>query len=151
LTTNPRRGRPRLHLAPPAELPDTRAAVARALLGPVHPVLDNQALAILGDSRELGELHSDPRFVIGRLFQALTALLERDVPPMDATAQLLDEAIRDAIACRHTTCPKCPLDEPCTDCAANWGKALRYEGLWDALGVIGELPKGRPDLKAAGR
>lgn len=50
-------------------------------------------LAILGDSPapdELDELEADPRFVIGRLFQALTALLERDVPPMDATARLLD-------------------------------------------------------------
>lgn len=43
MPTNPRQT-PRLRLAPPAaELPDTRAAVARALLGPVHPVLSNQA------------------------------------------------------------------------------------------------------------
>lgn len=79
-------------------------------------------LAILGDSPapdELDELEADPRFVIGRLFQALTALLERDVPPMDATARLLDEAICDAIEHRRTTCPKCTADESCAGCAAN--------------------------------
>jgi hypothetical protein len=118
----------------------------------VHPVLSNQALAIYGDDFEaVRGLEGDPRFVIGRLFQALTALLEQEVPPMDATAQLLDDAIRDAIACRQTTCPKCPPEDTCADCAANWRKAERYAGLWDALGVIGELPKPRPELKAAGR
>jgi hypothetical protein len=97
---------PRLRLAPPAAaLPDTRAAIARALLDqyvPVHPVIDNQASGIFGFDRaahgKLGDLHSDPRYMIGRQFQALTALLEQEVPPMDATAQLLDQAIRDAVA-----------------------------------------------------
>jgi hypothetical protein len=70
---------------------------------------------------------------------------------MDATAQLLDDAIHDAIACRHTTCPKCLPDEPCAECAENWRKALRYEGLWDALGIIGELPKPSKGLKAVDR
>jgi hypothetical protein len=76
-------------------------------------------LAILGDSPALDELEADPQFVIGRLFQALTALLERDVPPMDATARLLDEAICDAIEHRRTTCPKCTADESCAGSAAN--------------------------------
>lgn len=56
----------------------------------MYPLLDNQAPGHLGDSPALDELEAYPRFVIGRLFQALTALLERDVPPMDATARLLD-------------------------------------------------------------
>jgi hypothetical protein len=140
----------RLRVVPPGQIPDDRAEVARALLGPVHPLLDNQALAILGDSPALDELEADPRFVIGRLFQALTALLERDGPPMDATARLLDEAIRDAIEHRRTTCPKCTADESCAGCAANWRKAERYFGLYDALGIIGELPR-RANLKAVQR
>ena len=74
MATNPRQ-RARLRLAPPAaELPDTRAAVARALLDghmPVAAVVDDQAVAVLGFDRAaaaaLGELQSDPRYLIGRL------------------------------------------------------------------------------------
>jgi hypothetical protein len=84
-----------------------------------------------------------PRSPARRPFQALTALLERDVPPMDATARLLDEAIGDAIEHRRTTCPKCTANESCAGCAANWRKA-------DALGIIGELPR-RAHLKAVQR
>jgi hypothetical protein len=142
----------RLRLVPPGEVPDGRAAVAQALLGPVNPLLSNQALAVLGDDLDAArELEADPRFVIGRLFQALTALLEQDVPPMDATAQLLDEAIRDAIEYRQTECPKCPPEDICPSCAVNWRKAERYVGLYDALGVIGEKPGRRTDLKAVDR
>ena len=51
MTTNPRQ-RARLRLAEPAaELPDTRAAVARALLEryvPVEPLISNEMLAFLG-------------------------------------------------------------------------------------------------------
>jgi hypothetical protein len=150
----------RLSLAPPAaELPDTRAAVARALLDqyvPILPVLDDQADGILGcferaNPAKLDELHSDPRFIIGRLFQALTALLQSEVPPMDATAQLLDEAIRDAIAYRLDRLSACPCGAECDRCAPEGRKALAYEGLWDRLGIIGELPKGRPELTAVDR
>ena len=80
MTTNPKpRGRGRLRLADPAApLPDDRAAVARALLDryvPVDPsVLHYQVLAPIGWS-SLGELHElerDPRYLIGRLAQALS-------------------------------------------------------------------------------
>lgn len=152
MTTNPRQ-RARLRLAEPAApLPDTRAEVARALLGPIDPLLEDQALAILGgDVAAATELVKDPRVIIGRLFQALTALLEQDVPPMDATARLLDEAIQDAMRYRRTSCVKCPADGACAECAANWMKAERYVGLYDALGVIGEKPGRRTDLKAVDR
>ena len=80
----------RLRVVPPGQIGADRAEVARALLGPMYPLLDNQAPGHLGDSPALDELEAYPRFVIGPLFQALTALLERDVPPMDATARLLD-------------------------------------------------------------
>jgi Fic family protein len=67
-----RRDPVRLHIAPPANtIPDDRARLARALLDrwfPVHPVLDDQALAILGDDlAALEELERDPRYLIGRL------------------------------------------------------------------------------------
>lgn len=156
MSTNPRQ-RARLRLAPPAaELPDTRAAVARALLDqyvPILPVLDDQADAILGcferaNPAKLDELHSDPRYIIGRLFQALTALLEQDVPPMDATASLLDEAIRDGIEYRLGRSAACPCGAECDRCRAEGAKALAYEGLYDALGIIGEFRGPRPDLSA---
>ena len=105
-----RRGQVRLYLVP-ADGPvrDDRAAVARALLDrwyPICPVLTDQAMASLGDDLAAIEgLENDPRYLIGRLSQALTALLERDVPPLDATAQLLSEAIEDATNYRRRVVP----------------------------------------------
>jgi hypothetical protein len=152
--------RPRLRLAPPAaELPDTRAAVARALLdqyAPILPVLDDQASGILrcfesANPAKLDQLQSDPRYIIGRLFQALTALLKQDVPPMDATASLLNEAIRDGIEYRLGRSSACPCGAECDRCAADGAKALAYEGLYDALGIIGEFPGPRAQLRAVDR
>jgi hypothetical protein len=150
--------RPRLRLADAAEIPDTRAAVARALLDryvSIEPVIDNQAIGALGfdlpASRKLDELHSDPRYLIGLLFQALTALLAEDVPPMDATAQLLGEAIGDAMQYRYDRAFACPCGGECDRCLAEGRKALAYEGLWDQLGIIGDLPKPSAGLKVAGR
>jgi hypothetical protein len=148
--------RPRLRLADAAApLPDDRAAVAQALLrryAPVLPVIDNQIMSALGFDRaaagKLDELHSDPRYLIGRLSQALTALLEQDVPPMDATAQLLADAISDAIAYRLDRAAGCRCGDECDRCLPEGRKALAYEGLWDQLGVIGELPKPSAGLKA---
>jgi hypothetical protein len=148
-----RLGQVRLYLVPAdGPVPDDRAAVARALLDrwfPICPVLTDQAMANLGDDLAAIEgLENDPRYLIGRLSQALTALLERDVPPLDATAQLLSEAIEDAAIYRRRTCRDCPPDSFCPRCAANWRKAERYEGLWRDLGLIDELPRPRPRLKS---
>ena len=145
----------RLRLAPPAELPDDRAAVARALLDrwfPVEPVVADNAMHVLrGDVAAYRELESDPRYLIGRLQQALTALLQREIPPLDATAALLAEAISDAIAYRSRTCPKCPGENICAGCMGNWHQAGLYEGLWRELGLIGEHPPLRPELKSVSR
>jgi hypothetical protein len=147
-----RRGQVRLYLVPAdGSVRDDRAVVARALLDrwfPICPVLTDQAMASLGDDLAAIEgLGNDPRYLIGRLSQALTALLERDVPPLDATAQLLSEAIEDAANYRRRVCRDCPPDSFCARCAAGWRKAERYEGLWRDLGLIGELPRPRPRLK----
>jgi hypothetical protein len=149
-------GKPRLRLAPPAaELPDTRAAVARALLEryvPVEPVISDEMLAFLGwDIPKLNEIESDPRYLIGRLTQALAALLAEDVPPLDATATLLTGAIRDAMAYRQRTCPKCGPDLVCAECEPGWQLAHRYWSLYGQLGLIENLPPLPADLKAAGR
>jgi hypothetical protein len=148
-----RRGQVRLYPVPPdGSVRDDRAPVARALLNrwyPICPVLTDQAMASLGDDLAAIEgLESDPRYLIGRLSQALTALLERDVPPLDATAQLLSEAIEDAVNYRRRVCRDCPTDSLCARCAEGWRKAERYEGLWRDLGLIDELPRPRPHLRS---
>jgi hypothetical protein len=148
--------RPRLRLAPPAaELPDTRAAVARALLDrycPVENVIDDNALHnLFGDGAAKTEIESDPRYLIGRLQQALTALLQRETPPLDATMTLLAEAIADAIEYRSHSCPKCHGEDPCAECTEDYNRAGRYEGLWRELGTIANFPPPRAKLTAVQR
>jgi hypothetical protein len=47
-------------------------------------VLDDQASVMHGDDADaLRQLESDPRYLIGRLQQALTALLKCDTPPLE--------------------------------------------------------------------
>jgi len=148
--------RPRLRLADPAPpAPDTRASVARALLDrwfPVDAPRADQALQLLDpDGRTTDnyrELDNDPRYLIGRLQQALTALLQADVPPMDATGQLLGQAIKDAVDYRRRTCPACPAEGVCAKCWPDWQQAAAYEALWSELGIVGEP---RPErLRVAG-
>jgi len=148
--TEPGAGAPlaglRLAPPPPADRrPDTRVSVALALLGPVDPVVDDAATNALyregiGMARA-EELASDPRYVIGRLHQALTALLADEVPPMDATAVLLGEAIRDAIAYRERECPQCRPDGSCSVCWPHWRKAGEYRALCVDLGIVDALPQ----------
>jgi hypothetical protein len=107
-------------------------------------------LAFLGEQK-LTELESDPRFLIGRLSQALTALIEAEVPPMDATARLLEQAIWAAIAYRHISCAKCGEGYVCGDCEPSWQQAARYEALFDLLGIIGGHPGHHADLKVVDR
>ena len=101
---------------------------------PVAPVVDDQAVAVLGFDRAaaaaLGELHSDPRYLIGRLSQALTALLAADVPPMDATAQLLVEAIADAVRFRLGRTAACRCGDECGRCVPDSRRAQLYRGLY---------------------
>jgi hypothetical protein len=151
------RQRPPLRLADPAaEVPDSRASIARALLDrwfPVDSPRSDQAVTMLDPdgqgSRNWNALESDPRYLIGRLQQALTALLQAEVPPMDATARLLDEAIRDAITYRRRTCAKCAADGICAKCWPDWRQASAYEALWGELGIIGDRPVKRPLLRVS--
>ena len=154
--SNNTRNRPQLRLAPPgAELPDTRAAVARALLdryAPIDNVIDDNAAHVLrGDWAAKNELENDPRYLIGRLQQALTALLQREMPPLDATMTLLAQAIEDAISYRERPCADCPPEGICARCMEDCHQAGLYEGLWRELGTIANFPPPRPELKAVDR
>lgn len=143
----------RLRSVPPdgtvPAVPDHRAEVARALLDrwfPVEPVIDDQVGGLLGrDGGRLQELHDDPRYLIGRLTQALSGLLAGDVPPMDATALLLAEAIDDAVTYRKKAgdCPQCG-ESVCPRCQPQWDKAAAYETLYPRLGLVGERPGTSP-------
>ena len=93
-------------------------------------------------------LREDPRFIIGRLAQALTALLSAEIPEMDATARMLGHAIEDAVKYRSRTCPQCPAESVCAKCWADWQLAAAYEGLALELGVIADDAK--PPLRAVG-
>jgi hypothetical protein len=155
LTTNPRQ-RARLRLAPPAApLPDDRVEVARALLRRYTadwPVISDEMLAFLGwDGDALDELERDPRYLIGRFTQAIAELLQREMPPLDATAQLLGEAIADAMKYRRISCAACGPEYVCPACEPSWHRAHQYETLYGLLGIIGNHPAPRPELKAAGR
>jgi hypothetical protein len=155
MPTNPRQ-RARLRLAPPAgELPDTRAAIAVALLDRYAPVLppvwDHISHVQRGDMAAFRDLESDPKFLIGRLSQALSALLEPDVPPLDASATLLAQAVQDAIKYRSRLCPECPDESVCSKCMPNWHQGALYENLWRELGLIANLPPLPADLKAVSR
>lgn len=150
--------RPPLRLADPAApVPDARSSIARALLDrwfPIDTPRRDQALTVLNpdgiSSENLTKLETDPRYLIGRLQQALTALLAGDVPPMDATARLLAEAIEDAISYRRRRCNACPPSGMCSKCWPNWQQASRYEALCSELGVIDDLRPGKASLRVAG-
>jgi hypothetical protein len=118
--------------------------VALALLDrwwPEIPALVDQPRA-----DELAGLESNPRFVIGRLQQALTMLMSGILPAMDAQTKLLSEAIADAISWRlhdDRPCPCC-ADELCKLCEADWNQADRYHALARALGAMADRPSAEP-------
>jgi hypothetical protein len=66
---------------------DNPIPIALALLDRQWPVVP--ALADEFGAEAVTELERDPRYVIGRLQQALTALLATDLPPMDPQTSLL--------------------------------------------------------------
>jgi len=90
----------------------------------------------------LAKLEADPRYLVGRLQQALTILLTTDLPPMDPQTALLSQALGDALAWRTRTdrpCDQCG-DELCDQCSADWNQADRYHELARALGAVGNRP-----------
>jgi|HubBroStandDraft_6_1064221.scaffolds.fasta_scaffold1402786_1 hypothetical protein len=120
----------------PASPPDP-IPLAVALLDQVTPI--SPAIA---DSTGSGTLQADPRYLIGRLQQVLTALLATDLPPMDPQTALLSQALADAIAWRQhhdRPCPGC-TESLCLSCTSDWDQADRYHGLARALGATANLP-----------
>jgi hypothetical protein len=112
--------------------------VALALLDRRWP--DGPALAGEARSAAVAALERDPRYLIGRLQQALTALLATDLPPMDPLTALLAQALADAIAWRQhhdRPCPRC-AESLCDPCNADWDQADRYHILARALGAVGD-------------
>lgn len=123
---------------------DNPIPVAVALLDQHWPTVP--ALADGPGAGTLTKLEADPRYLIGRLQQALTALLAADLPPMDPQTSLLSQALADAIAWRHhdnRPCGQC-ADSLCGPCSADWDQADRYHELARALGAVGDLPSVAP-------
>lgn len=123
--------------------PETMASIALALLEqrwPSCPALEDSIY-----TRAPAGLEQDPRYLIGRLQQALTVLLEQDLPPMDTQTALLSQALDDALAWRThegRPCAQCDQsgDDFCDACAADWGQADRYHELARALGAVDDRP-----------
>jgi len=97
------------------------------------------------DTQAPAGLERDPRYLIGRLQQALTVLLEQDLPPMDTQTALLSQALGDALAWRtHEGRPCAGCDQSgenfCVSCAADWAQADRYHELARALGAVEGWP-----------
>lgn len=113
--------------------------VALALLEqhwPSCPALEDSI-----DSRAPAGLERDPRYLIGRLQQALTVLLEQDLRPMDAQTALLSQALGDALAWRThegRACAACDQnsEDYCDSCTADRAQADRYHELARALGAV---------------
>jgi hypothetical protein len=128
---------------------------------PGHPVslvlalLDERwpPIAALDDSPPgdvLAKLASDPRYLVGRLQQAMTVLLADDLPPVDPQSALLSQALDDALAWRthqNRHCAQCDerYDELCDQCTADYDQASRYHDLARALGVVGDAPCAGPE------
>jgi hypothetical protein len=114
--------------------------VALALLDRRQPL--TPALADTAGHRAMAALEADPRYVIGRLHQALTDLLTGDFPPADAPTSLLSQALADAIAWRYHRCRPCRhcAQSLCRACTTDWDQADRYHALALTLGAVGDHP-----------
>lgn len=116
----------------------------------VLALLDHRwpSIAALDDSPAgdvLAEMASDPRYLVGRLQQAMTVLLANDLPPVDPQSAVLSQALDDALAWRthqDRHCAQCDelRDELCDQCNADYDQAGRYHELARALGVVGDVP-----------
>ncbi len=132
---------------PRSSNPDSPVPVALALLDQRWPVAS--ALADAGGRVPASAAAPDPRYLIGRLHQALAVLLAEDLPPADATTALLSQALADAISWRYHQCRPCDCREGlCPPCAADWDQADRYHQLALTLGAVGDIPAGnRPPAR----
>jgi hypothetical protein len=103
---------------------------------PTVPAVDDAA-----GQAAMATLGADPRYLVGRLQQAITVLLADDLSAMDPHTLLLSQALADAIAWRHDQCRPCHCAETQGEaCAANCDQADRYHGLALMLGAVGDLP-----------
>lgn len=98
----------------------------------------------------LAKLANDPRYLVGRLQQAMAVLLADDLPPVDPQSALLSQALEDALAWRthqDRRCAQCDelRDELCDQCNADYDQASRYHELARALGVVGDIPGATPE------
>jgi len=124
--------------------------VALVLLDRRQPL--TPALADTAGGRAMAALEADPRYVIGRLHQALTDLLTGDLPPADAPTSLLSQALADAIAWRYHRCRPCRhcAQSLCRACTTDWDQADRYHALALTLGAVGDHPGARNPCSAGG-
>jgi hypothetical protein len=132
--------------------PEGPVPVALALLDrrwPASPPLTDATGSAA--SGAVTALETDPRFIIGRLQQAITSLLAADLPPMDSMTSLLSAALADAISWRMhdgRPCGRCG-QSLCEPCNADWDQADRYHALARALGAVGEISAQVPNLPRA--
>lgn len=100
------------------------------------------ALSASPGAEALSQLATDPRYLAGRLQQALTVLLADPAPPSDALTALLSQALADAVAWRlhhGRPCDQCD-DALCAACSADWDQIDHYHELARALGATGTRP-----------
>lgn len=120
--------------------PNSPVPVALALIDRRWPPVP--ALSASPGAEALAKLESDPRYLAGRLQQALTVLLTDPAPPTDELTALLSQALADAIAHRlhhRGPCEQCD-DRLCPACTADWDQADHYHELARALGATGTRP-----------
>jgi hypothetical protein len=120
--------------------PDGPIPVALALLDRRQPL--TPALAETAGHRAMAAREADPRYVIGRLHEALTDLLTGDLPPADAPTSLLSQALADGIAWRYHRCRPCRhcAQSLCRACTTDWDQADRYHALALTFGAVGDRP-----------
>jgi len=112
-------------------------AVALALIGQRWPSVP--ALSTFAGNEALNRLEADPRYLVGRLQQAINVLMAPNLAPADPMTLLVSQAISDALSWRlhddRRPCPHCG-DEMCPACSADWDQADRYHELARALGAV---------------
>jgi len=116
-------------------------SVALALLDQRWPPAP--APSTIAGEQAQGRLDDDPRYLIGRLQQAINVLMAPGLAAADPLTTLLTQAITDAFAWRRhddRPCLHCG-NEMCPACSADWDQSDRYHELARALGAIGNRPR----------
>jgi len=112
-------------------------AVALALIDQRWPSVP--ALSTIAGNGALTRLDNDPRYLVGRLQQAINVLMAPDLAPADQMTLLVSQAISDALSWRlrddRDPCRHCG-DEMCPACSADWEQADRYHELARTLGAV---------------